>query len=138
MLYLPAAPIRLKEKIIIHPKSRCWIWTGTLSFYGYGTMVINTKSTRVHRFSYEIHKGKIPEGLVIDHLCRNKKCVNPEHLEAVTGTENLRRGKEATKTHCKRGHPLVDRQRNGDRYCKKCATYRARINYHKRRCGKAP
>lgn len=69
----------------------CWNWTGTLS-KGYGVMKVHSRSTRVHRLMYEVFVGPIPEGLVIDHLCKNKQCVNPEHLEAVTSRENTLRG----------------------------------------------
>ena len=80
-----------------------------------------------HRVAYEIIKGKIPDGLDLDHLCRNKVCVNPDHLEAVTRRENLMRGntiiaKEVKQTHCKRGHPLSGNNLYfyGFRRCKKC------------------
>jgi hypothetical protein len=75
--------------------SGCWEWQGALSEWGYGSLVIVGRKVPAHRFSYEIHTGPIPEGLVIDHLCRNPSCVNPEHLEAVTNEENIRRGKLA-------------------------------------------
>lgn len=82
-----------------------------------------------HRFSYIIHKGEIPPKLVIDHLCRNTLCVNPDHLEAVTHKENLLRGIgptsiNAKKTHCIHGHEYTpqntDYKPNGTRRCKTC------------------
>lgn len=71
--------------------SGCWNWNGVVS-KGYGLIKVHSRSVRVHRLMYEVFVGPIPEGLVIDHLCKNKQCVNPEHLEAVTSRENTLRG----------------------------------------------
>lgn len=91
----------------------CWLWTGTLKLDGYGTFWDPNlrQGLRAHRLSYQAHVGPIPEGLVIDHLCRVRNCVNPRHLEAVTNRVNTLRGVgptavQAEKTHCDRGHPL--------------------------------
>ena len=90
----------------------CWLWTGNKTPLGYGQLGRNhTGSNYVHRLSYEMTFGDIPEGLVIDHLCRNRNCVNPDHLEVVTQRENILRGdgvaaKNAKKTHCPNGHAL--------------------------------
>lgn len=77
--------------------SECWLWKGPHTG-GYGRVSIDSKVTLAHRFSYEIHKGPIPDGFQIDHLCRNPSYVRPDHLEAVTRTENIRRAVESRRT----------------------------------------
>lgn len=76
----------------------CWFWVGNQYRSGYGRFNLNRRYYQAHRYSYEIHKGKIPNGLVIDHLCRIPLCVNPDHLEAVTNRENIARGMWKSKT----------------------------------------
>ena len=108
----------------------CWIWPGPSNNSGYGTFTPNgRRSTRgAHRYAYELVRGPIPVGMEIDHVCRNKLCVNPSHLEVVTHRENnLRAGGWATAhanaTHCPQGHPydLINTQfRRGRRYCREC------------------
>ncbi len=105
---------RFWEKV--NKTSLCWLWTSTIAG-GYGVFRLGSMAdgTRrrvpAHRFAYEQLVGPIPEGFDLDHLCRVRNCVNPEHLEPVTRRENLLRGVgipalNAAKTHCKRGHPL--------------------------------
>jgi len=116
----------------------CHEWTGGKNNNGYGSFRINGKPIGSHRFAYEMNYGKIPEGLVIDHLCKNHSCVNPEHLEAVTQQENCTRGlsgkhgnqrkgsehPESKKTHCPKGHEYNQentyRDPKGHRFCKSC------------------
>ncbi len=104
----------------------CWQWTGHLTQSGYGSIYFNRKATPVHRFAYELLVGKIPDGLVIDHLCRNRGCVNPAHLEPVTERVNILRGvsfsaENAAKTHCAHGHSLADAFIvGGYRECRMC------------------
>lgn len=106
----------------------CWLWLGYKNPKGYGRMNEKNKTNYVHRFSYEIHKGKIPKGLCIDHLCRNTSCVNPDHLEAVTQRENILRGesifaKEARQIECLNGHKYTIKNLriyDGHRRCRIC------------------
>ena len=91
-------------------ESGCWVWTkGQVN--GYGRIRVNGRSTYVHRLVYELFVGPIPEGLILDHLCRVRPCCNPYHLQPVTNKENILRGEsppaqQARKTHCCNGHEL--------------------------------
>lgn len=104
----------------------CIIWTGYLneSGYGYSGRVVNGERL-AHRIAYVAAKGPIPADLQLDHLCRVRSCYNPEHLEAVTPSENTRRAHVANpKTHCRRGHELtpdnVKIGSDGYRTCRTC------------------
>ncbi len=92
----------------------CWLWTAQVDLHGYGQFWADpeTGGVKAHRWSYEHFVGPIPDGLSLDHLCRNPPCVNPAHLEPVTTRENLIRGvgfpaQNVAKTHCVHGHALV-------------------------------
>ena len=107
----------------------CWEWTGSQDKLGYGRVYYNGKGDRAYRVFYEMIVGPIPEGLVIDHLCRNPPCVNPDHLEPVTTRENLSRGDPTRynriKTECPSGHPYdkentYNRPDGRGRQCKIC------------------
>lgn len=107
----------------------CWLWTAACNRDGYGAFSVNGRMVKAHRFAYEELVGPIPDGLVIDHLCRNRECVNPAHLEPVTHVENVRRGRPGDqnrrKTHCPMGHPYDDANtihKNGRRFCRACRT----------------
>lgn len=128
----------------------CWDWTGHVTG-GYGRIRVNGKRVQVHRLSYELCTGrKIPDGLHLDHLCRNQRCVNPDHLEPVTPKENMSRGEAPSQVAartgvCRNGHPLsggnIRVRANGKRECRTCMATtrrayqdanRTRINEQKR------
>lgn len=107
---------------------RCWIWTSCLDTKGYAQLSVNGSLRMAHRLAYEQLCGQIPQGLVLDHLCRVPHCVNPAHLEPVTFAENIRRGTAKSvefskRTQCPQGHPydtvntFVD---GGKRRCREC------------------
>lgn len=130
---------RLMEKVRV-TDAGCWEWIGTRDQRGYGMIFRGNCGSatasmgrgswlRAHRVSYELHVGAIPNGLQLDHLCRNKWCVNPLHLEPVTSRQNTLRGEapaaqNARKTSCDRGHPLFGDnlfiENGGRRRCRAC------------------
>lgn len=106
----------------------CWLWTAYLSTIGYGIFTYRGVRVPAHRMSWRLAGHDVPEGLVLDHLCRMRNCVNPDHLEPVTHAENVRRGRagerNASKTHCIRGHEFTAENthvnRAGSRVCRAC------------------
>lgn len=123
-------------------EQNCWNWQGGVHASGYAGFKKNKdhKQQYAHRVSYELFRGPIPDGLTIDHLCRNRGCVNPEHLEAVPIGVNVRRGhnpcaRNARKTHCLRGHPLSGDNlivtRPGHRGCRTCKAAKDHERYHR-------
>lgn len=119
----------------------CWQWTAGRISSGYGQFYpIKRHGVLAHRYAYELMRGSIPDGLVIDHLCRNKLCVNPDHLQAVTQGENTRRGLgvstfNAFKTHCPARHAYdwanTYISPRGSRICRTCARERDRQPHRK-------
>lgn len=112
----------------VHKTKSCWFYMDGLNHNGYGQFWTGTNNVRAHRFSYEILIGPIPKGMQLDHICRNRNCVNPKHLEVVTQKENVLRGIGLTainsrKKFCIRGHPLTPENTYNSRKqrtCKKC------------------
>jgi hypothetical protein len=135
----PAAD-RVLSRIAVHPLG-CWEFTGALNDGGYGIIQIGRGigTDRAHRVVFRSEVGEIPDGMTIDHLCLNPRCVNPAHLEMVTRAENTRRQwaagrgnagvRQREKTHCPQGHPYSDENTyrgQGRRQCRACACERAR------------
>jgi len=123
---------RLLERRVF--QGECWIYTGSTS-RGYGMLSIADRLRPVHRVSYEIFVGPIPDGLQLDHLCRQRACFNPAHLEPVTQAENIARGQSWSAVSvrtgvCIRGHALTDDnvylRRDGGRQCRECRRSRDR------------
>ena len=115
----------------------CWTWKGEIVSSGYGRFPWQSGRILAHRFSFSLVNGPIPAGMFIDHICRNRSCVNPSHMELVTHRDNVLRGigptaENARKTHCKNGHqleePHVYRYGN-NRQCRICALARSMRRY---------
>ena len=114
----------------VDKSSECWNWLGYVDAEGYGHYHTRGQGMmRAHRVAYSIATGRIPDGLVIDHLCRNTRCCNPAHLQAVTDRVNVMRGigpsaKNAVKCECVKGHEFDEKntynRKDGKRACRRC------------------
>jgi HNH endonuclease len=122
----------------------CWIWQPALNSHGYGQFIENGRYYQAHRYSYELFVGPIPDGHTVDHLCNQTDCENPDHLEAKTQGDNVRRSRhENFQAHangtCTKGHELIDpyvkKRKNGTlRYqCRICV-----LDYVRERRGASP
>lgn len=126
-----SAAEKLAGKYKVNPSTDCWVWTASLNSAGYGRLREHpsNKTLLAHRVSYEAFVGPIADGLVLDHLCRNRACINPVHLEAVSFKENVRRG-GAVKTHCPQGHAYDEtntgKGNGGSKRCLTCHRERQR------------
>ena len=116
----------------------CWHWTGTRNGNGYGQIKVQGVMWQAHRYSYLLRHGAIPDGAAVDHLCRNRGCVNPDHLEAVDVRTNTLRGEGVTAQNarrqtCAHGHTLTDRHDGLGRYCPTCHREGDRLRKHAKR-----
>jgi HNH endonuclease len=124
----PLAPLERIFERLAKTANGCWLWTGMLNSNGYGLVKHDGRRLMVHRVAYELRIGSIPDGLYLDHLCRDRACCNPSHLEPVTNGTNVLRGvgyaaRNARKTQCVNGHPLSGKNlllSNGVRVCRTC------------------
>lgn len=141
---------RFWTKVDIVRNDECWNWTATLTGNGYGQFNVEGRPFKSHRVAYELSVGSIPEGKVLDHLCRNRACVNPAHLEPVTQRQNILRGdlevsRQAVirywreRTHCKNNHELTAENvyaapgRPNSRACRACRREATRRSEQKRK-----
>lgn len=139
---MPRKPIPLSDRFWskVDTSGPCWEWTATRNHLGYGQIWSGPRGRLLmaHRAAYELLVGPIPEGLELDHLCRNRACVDPDHLEPVTHAENMRRApydapaSKRAKTHCPKGHPYSGSNLyvnpKGSRECRACRKERGKIN----------
>lgn len=118
------------------PEVGCWLWTRPANSWGYGQTTVRGKAKAIHRVFYELLIGPIPEGMVLDHICRQRLCVNPMHLQPITHGENVALGR-LRKTECPHGHPLEGDNlritKAGHRACVTCSRDQGRERYHRRK-----
>jgi len=139
------APIERIMRRTVEDESGCWIFTGALTHRGYGPISTPVGHTHTHRVTYEYFIAEIPDGLHIDHLCRNRACCNPWHLDPVTNEVNKTRSRgliEPTRNACSNGHEWTAgntyRAPNGIRHCRECQRARSRSYKQRKRQEIAP
>ena len=131
---------RIERMTMPEPNSGCLLWTGAVNSRGYGSTTAGPGkrgTVQVHRAAFELARGPIPDGLVLDHLCRVRLCINPHHLEPVTEKENILRGSgvgaiNARRTHCLLGHSYDSVDSNGRRQCRRCVLRLMREGHRRR------
>ncbi len=124
----------IEDCVIPEPNSGCHLWIGSLTVDGYGQKMHLGKSRMAHRLVYEMEHGEIPSGMTVDHLCRIRSCVNPKHMEIVTGRENTLRGNgptalNAKKKFCPRCFGSYTPDRRGERRCNNCQRDKKKNKY---------
>lgn len=133
---------RFWSKVDKRGPDECWGWRGVVKHTGYGEIMIDAVLWQAHRYAYTLVVGPIPDGKVIDHLCRNRWCVNPAHMEPVTRGENTWRGSpHRIKTHCPHGHEYTPENTvirgvaagRPQRVCRTCEREKWRQNNRRRR-----
>jgi hypothetical protein len=131
---------RIMRHVLPEPNSGCWLWAGSVNVHGYGTVNFRQRSALAHRAVWILIKGEPPVGLELDHKCRVRCCVNPDHLEWVTHEENVRRGCRAEMQRavmqCPKGHPYGVGKPGHYRKCLPCEAERKRAQ--RRASGKTP
>jgi hypothetical protein len=139
-------PARFWSKVDRSGRYACWPWTAAVMPTGYGIFGVAGTSRLAHRIAFELARGPIPTGMVLDHLCRNRACCNPEHMEPVTQIENVRRGISPSavhrrKTTCPQGHPYsaenTEMRATGRRRCIACRAVENREHRPCSTCGES-
>ena len=142
-LWQPALPFYKQFWALVQKTDDCWLWVGGHRRRCYGSLKVKGKTVFAHRVAYEELVGPIPKGLTLDHLCRNRPCVRPSHLEPVSLKVNILRGqgpaaRNATKTHCIHGHEFTEANTysyRGGRFCRQCIRRRSRESWRRRHWG---
>lgn len=140
-----APVVRFNRHWSLDAATGCWVWNGFVRPNGYGHSCYKRKTTMAHRVAWFLYRGPIPDGMVLDHICRNRGCVNPDHLRVVTPGQNATENslspwaKNKQKTHCPAGHEYTPENtyrvstRPGNRVCLTCIRRKSRERYAKKK-----